>query len=68
MNTYFRDFIKISRFNFSSNGAAKIKRGQIVNYEYRVKELPDFSKVHPGSKLNIKLRLARIPTKIKEVM
>ncbi len=66
MNTYLRNFMKFSRFNFS-NGAARIKRGEIVNYEYRVKEMPDFSKVLPGAKLKLKLQLARVPTKIREI-
>ena len=66
MNSYFRNFNKFNRFTFS--GASKIKRGEIVNYEYRVKKMPDFTKILPGSHVRLKLRHARIPTKIKEIM
>lgn len=66
MNTYFHNFIKISRNYFS--GVAKIKKGEIVNYQFKVKKMPDFTKVLPGAQIRLKLRSARVPTKIKEIM
>jgi hypothetical protein len=50
------------------NGGARVKRGEIVNYQYVVKKMPDFTKVVPGDKIRLKLRKARVPTKLNSVM
>ena len=66
MNSLFRNFLKITKFSYSKKIKSKPK--EIVNYTYKIKEMPDFSKSLPNSRVKVSLRKSRAQTKIKEIM
>lgn len=70
MNSMFRSFYKFPKPQFSklNPGASKLKRGEIVNYVYKPKKLPDFTKIIAGEPVYIQMKKSRAPTKLKAVM